>query len=131
MAYEEVTSLEVDRSELRLKAFVADASGQPAQKGTVVFEYCSYKGVPPNDLERADEAPAEACAGGSARWRRHGTASVTGGTCVNLGDGYACQFFGVVMNPRTVGFRITYSPQGSSIAEHTTEPENFTWSASS
>jgi hypothetical protein len=32
-----------------------------------IFEYCPYKGVPPNGITRANEAPKEACAQGTAR----------------------------------------------------------------
>ena len=42
--YQEVSSLPVKSQELILKAYVTDSSGRPAQKGTVTFEYCSYKG---------------------------------------------------------------------------------------
>ena len=40
---------------LGLKAAVEDAAGAPAQSGTVTFQYCSLKGLPPNDIERADD----------------------------------------------------------------------------
>jgi hypothetical protein len=53
--------------ELILGAHV-EASGAPAQSGAVIFQYCSFKGLPPNDIERADEAPSAACADGSATW---------------------------------------------------------------
>ena len=69
---EPVTSLSVCKSsvceELILNAHITDSSGLPAQKGLVVFQYCSYKGLPPNDITRPDEAPLEACADGSASW---------------------------------------------------------------
>ena len=35
----------------------------------MVFQYCSYKGLPPNDITQPDEAPSSACADGSGRWR--------------------------------------------------------------
>lgn len=57
--YEEFSSLAVGFQELLLKGYVTDSSGRPAQKGSVTFEYCSYKGRPPNDIERADQAPKE------------------------------------------------------------------------
>jgi len=41
--YQEVSSLPVKSQELILKAYVTDSSGYPAQKGTVTFEYCSYR----------------------------------------------------------------------------------------
>jgi hypothetical protein len=128
--YQEVSSLPVKSQELILKAYVTDSSGSPAQKGTVTFEYCSYKG-PANDINRPDEAPLEACAQGNASWGRLASISVTAGRCPLLGNGYACVNFGVVQIPRDVGFRIRYEPQGSGIAAGTTPPENFTWVAAS
>jgi len=125
--YAEVSSLPVSSQEMILKAYVTDASGRPAQKGTVTFEYCSYKGGPPNDIARADEAPMEACVDGSASWARLASISVTAGRCPTLGTGYACVNFGVVRIPRDVGFRIRYESQGSGIAAGVTVPKNFTW----
>jgi hypothetical protein len=58
----------------------------------VIFEYCSYKGRPPNDTTRADEAPAEACASGEAIWKQLGTESVN-----ESGDAYL--LFGAVHTP--------------------------------
>ena len=129
--YEEVSTLPVRSQELILKAYVTDSSGRPAQKGTVTFEYCSYNGGPANDIERADEAPLEACAAGTASWARLASISVTAGRCPLLGNGYACVNFGIVQIPRDVGFRISYQPQGSGIAAGMTLPENFTWVAGS
>src|SRR5262245_29408411 len=63
----EVPSLPV-LNELVLKAHVTDTSGQPAQSGSVIFEYCSFRGLPTNDITRADEAPMSECAAGNARW---------------------------------------------------------------
>jgi hypothetical protein len=129
--YQEVTSLPVRSSELILKAYVADSQGNPASKGSVTFEYCSFKGGPRNDIERADEAPKEACEQGSARWARLSSMSVTAGRCPYLGTGYACLNFGVVQIPRQIGFRIRYEPQGSGIPAGMSVPENFTWTAGS
>jgi hypothetical protein len=127
--YQEVSSLAVSSQELILKAYVTNSSGVPAQKGSVTFEYCSYKGGPPNDIARADEAPKEACEQGTASWARLASISVTAGRCPTLGTGYACMNFGIVRIPRDVGFRIRYEPQGSGIAAGMTVPENFTWVA--
>ena len=129
--YQEVSSLPVISQELILKAYVTDSAGLPAQKGSVTFEYCSYKGGPPNDITRADEAPKEACEQGTASWARLTSISVTAGRCPNLGTGYACMNFGIVRIPRDVGFRISYQPQGSGIPAGMTEPENFSWVAGS
>jgi hypothetical protein len=128
--YQEVSSLPVKSQELILKAYVTNSSGSPAQKGSVTFEYCSYKG-PANDINRPDEAPLEACAQGTASWARLASMSVTAGRCPLLGNGYACVNFGVVQIPRDVGFRIRYEPQGSGIAAGMTTPQNFTWVAGS
>ena len=126
---QEVTSLPVLSAELILRAYVTDSSEQPAQRGTVTFEYCSFKGGPPNDITRADEAPKEACEQGTASWARLTSLSVNSGTCPLLATGYACMNFGIVRIPRDVGFRFRYSPQGSSIAGGTSEAKNFTWVA--
>lgn len=133
--YQEVSSLPVAGStgsrELILKGYVADNLGRPATKGSITFQYCSYKSGPANDIARPDEAPKEACADGTATWARLATRTVSEGSCPRLGMGYACVNFGMVQIPRTVGFRIRYEPQGSGIASGMTEPENFTWVAGS
>jgi len=131
IVYQEVSSLPVGGTEMTLKAHVTDSLGSPAQQGSVAFEYCSYKGGPPNDISRADEAPKEACLTGAARWARLGSVSVNGGSCPTLGTGYACWNFGIVQIPRDIGFRMRYDPQRSGIAAATTVPENFTWTAAS
>ena len=123
---QEVTTLPVCQPstcpELILRAHVEGSSG-PAQRGTVTFQYCSYKGGPPNDLNRPDEAPSSACEiDGTARW----TTLLTLKIDVN---GDASMNFGYVTIPRTVGFRIRYSPQGSGIASGASLPEDFTWTA--
>ena len=128
---QEVTSLPVQTAELNLKAFVTSSAGSAAQTGTVTFEYCSYKGGPPNDISRADEAPKEACEQGTASWARLRSYSVDSGTCPAFGPGYACLTFGVVRLPRDVGFRFRYASQGSGIASGTSQSKNFTWTAGS
>lgn len=107
--------------ELILGAHV-EASGVPPQRGAVIFQYCSFKGLPPNDIERADEAPMAACESGSATW-----ANLPPSVPVNAsGDAY--RDFGLVRIPRTVGFRFRYLGQGSGIANGvSTPPEDFTW----
>jgi len=128
---QEVTSLPVQGAELILQASVTSSTGSAAQAGTVTFEYCSYKGRPPNDISRADEAPKEACAQGTASWARLTSLSVYPGMCPPLGPGYACMNFGVVRLPRDVGFRFRYAAQGSGIASGTSQSKNFTWTAGS
>jgi hypothetical protein len=107
--------------ELILGAHVEDAAGDPAQGGAVIFQYCSLKGLPPNDIERADEAPSAACASGLGTWANLGSAVPVTAS----GDAYLD--FGFVVIPRTVGFRFRYLGQGSGIANGTSAPEDFTW----
>ena len=109
--------------ELILGAHVEDGTGAAAQSGAVTFQYCSLKGLPPSDIERADEAPSAACANGSATW-----ANLPASVPVNAsGDAYLD--FGFVLIPRTVGFRFRYLGQGSGIANDTSAPEDFKWFA--
>ena len=53
-------------SELFLRAHIESVSGD-APDGVVVFQFCSYREVPPNDITQY--APRSACAEGSGRWR--------------------------------------------------------------
>ena len=124
---EPVSSLPVLSYELILRAYVADASGVPALSGTAVFEYCSYKGGPPNDIERADEAPKEACDAGLASWRRLRSLDVDASTCPGFGTGNACMNFGIVRIPRDVGFRFRFSGRRRDIDPGISEAANFTW----
>jgi hypothetical protein len=121
----EVVSLPVLSDELILKAHVSDSSGQPAQSGSVTFEYCSYRGLPPNDITRADEAPMSACLeGGTGRWRSMVMTSVNQ-------SGEAGMDFGIVRIPRFVGFRFQYKGGSTSgIANGQSEPRDFEWTAS-
>ena len=128
---QEVTSLPVLTAELILKASVTSSTGSAAQAGTVTFEYCSYKGGPPNDITRADEAPKEACEQGTASWARLTSVSVSPGMCPGLEPGSACMNFGIVRLPRDVGFRFRYASQRSGIASGTSQSKNFTWTAAS
>jgi hypothetical protein len=124
-----VSSLTVLSEELILTAHVTDSAGVAATSGTVTFEYCSYKGLPPNDITRADEAPMEACADGSADWARLTSVRIDAGSCPHLGPGYACMDFGVVQIPRKVGFRFSFSARGGPIASYVILPLNFEWTA--
>jgi hypothetical protein len=124
---QEVTSLPVLSAELILRGYVTSSTGTPVQGGTVTYEYCSYKGGPPNDITRADEAPKEACDLGTASWARLTSMAVNPGTCPGLGTGYACMNFGLVRLPRDVGFRFRYASQGSGVASGTSASKNFTW----
>lgn len=114
-----VSSLPVFQ-ELILGAHVSDGSGAPAQGGSVTFQYCSLKGGPPNDINRADEAPSAACATRDASWAN--LISVPVNT-----SGNAYMNFGFAQIPRTVGFRFKYSGQGTGIANGVSAPADFTW----
>jgi hypothetical protein len=122
---QEVSSLPVCTEsvceELGLNASVDDVSGVPAETGSVIFEYCSFKGLPPNDIQRADEAPREACENGEGTWAHLITVKVDASGNIPVVS------FGVVFIARTVGFRFRYLGQGSGIANGVSEPENFTW----
>jgi hypothetical protein len=124
-----VSSLTVMSQELILAAHVTDAAGHAATSGTITFDYCSYKGLPPNDITRADEAPLEACRDGSANWARLTSIRLDTQGCAQLGPGYACMDFGIVRIPRKIGFRFRYSEQRSGIASGISDPQNFEWTA--
>ena len=129
---QEVTNLPVQTAELILKASVMSSTGSAAQAGTVTFEYCSYKGGPPNDNTRADEAPKEACEQGTASWARLRSLYASSECpALEAEPGYACLGFGIVRLPRDVGFRFRYASQGSGIASGTSQSRNFTWTAGS
>ena len=108
--------------ELVLKAHIDNCSGNPAQRGSVTFQYCSLKGGPPNDITRADEAPMAACATGQGSWSRLTTVPVNA-------SGDALMNFGFVRIPRTIGFRFKYAAQGTGIASGVSAPADFTWTA--
>jgi len=106
--------------ELTLRAHVESSVG-PAERGAVTFQYCSFKGGPPNDITRPDEAPSSACeVDGTGRWANLQSIRLKEARDVDVN-------FGIVQIPRTVGFRFRYSPQGSSIASGTSAEKNFTW----
>lgn len=117
-----VSSLTVSTSELILGVHVQDQFGNPAQRGSVTFQYCSLKGLPPNDITRADEAPSQSCADGSATWANLRSISVD-----QAGNAYLD--FGIVQIPRVVGFRCQYQPRGSGIPSGVCPPTDFTWTA--
>ena len=108
--------------ELALKATGQTLGGTPAQRGMVTFQYCSLRKLPPNDIQRADEAPKEACESGEAAWQSPGTVKVGSADIPPLA-------FEAVRVPRTVGFRFRYNSQGSSIASGVSLPKDFTWTS--
>jgi len=105
--------------ELVLLAHVEDAEGAPATGGAVTFQYCSYKGLPPNDITQPDEAPSSACADGSGTWATLARVPVDA-------SGNAGLNFGAVTVVNVIGFRYRYIGQGSGIANSTIEPEDWT-----
>jgi WD40-like Beta Propeller Repeat len=103
-----------------LHAHIEDSTNNAANRGSVVFQYCSLKGRPPNDIDRVDEAPLEECEAGNANWALLANVPVDE-------FGNAEWVFCCPMITPTIGFRFTYQPQGSGIAKHTIDPENFNW----
>jgi hypothetical protein len=104
--------------ELILKAHVEDSSGFPAESGLVTFQYCSLKGLPSNDISRPDEAPKAACETRAAGWANLASFQVN-----ESGDAYVN--FGIVLIPRTVGFRFRYT--GGDVARGVSAPMDFDW----
>lgn len=86
----------------------------------MTFQYCSLKGFPLNDITRADEAPSSACTTGAGKWANLATLPVDV-------SGNAYLDFGIVLIPRTIGFRFRYAGQRSGIANGTSDPRDFTW----
>lgn len=116
-----IASMPVETDELLLNAHILDANGQPAQNGTATFEYCAYRGFPPNDINRVDKAPASACEDPSlARWKSF--------ISIGVFNGDAFAGWGVVHIPRKIGFRLRYA-QSRTIAPGTTVPADFEWTA--
>ena len=105
----------VDGSELFLRAHIESVSGD-APDGVVVFQYCSYRGVPPNDITQF--APSSACADGSGRWR-----NLNARIDVDA-NGDAFVTFGIVEGLSIIGFRYSYS-RGSVIASGVSDPEDW------
>lgn len=98
---------------LVLKSEVRDDAGNLAQSGSVRYEYC---------WSRGDYAPSSTCNSGGGSWRRLLTVDVDPiGSLVG---------FGSCSTPRTIGFRFTYSGQGSGIASGVSQSKDFTWAAS-
>ena len=103
--------------ELILWAHIESAAGD-APDGVVVFQYCSYRGLPPNDITQPDEAPSSACADGSGRWR-----NLNARVAVDT-NGDAFLNFGVIQVVNTIGFRYSYS-RGSVVANGGADPEDW------
>ena len=84
--------------ELELDAHITDGLN-PAMDGVVVFDYCSFKGVPRYDSTQPDEAPRSACADGSGKWVRISTP-------VPVSNGHALLNFGLVQVVKCGEFRL-------------------------
>jgi len=102
-----------------LHAHIEDSSNIAADRGLVVFQYCSRNG-PPNDINRVDEAPKGECETGDANWARLGSVPVDAFGNAEL------EFCCPMITP-TIGFRFRYLGQGSGILSFTIAGENFNW----
>jgi len=97
--------------ELVLKAHVQDTSGNPAQRGEVIFQDCEVKNSP---------GPSAACDSGSGVWAHVFQMSVDA-------SGNALVDYGFISIPETIGFRFRYIGQGSGIANGASKPGDVTW----
>ena len=125
---EPVSSLPVSGGPLVLFAHVEDTFGNPAQSGTVNFEYCgSYE-------------PKETCDAGSAKWTRLNRVNIGACYCTSCGGlpnfdpgpGNACLFVFGTGGPGMEGddgFRFKYSGSRSGIESGISGAANFTWTA--
>jgi hypothetical protein len=104
---------------LILVAHIEDNVGNPAAGGAVVFQYCSYKGLPTDDITQPDEAPSSACSDGSAIWRNLVRRQV------DPTSGDALHDFGPILVVNTIGFRYRYIGQGSGIQNQLIEPVDW------
>ena len=115
--------------ELKLHAYVADSSGNPATAGAVIFQICARGGA-----GFRFGHPSAACdIDGTARWMRLSSKlnlSEWGGLCGacppnTTGD--VCVDFGANPNPMTIGFRFKYLGQRGGIDDGISEPIDVTW----
>ena len=104
-----------------LHAIIKTGTGAAAQKGSVIFQYCSLKGRPPNDITRVDEAPFEAC-----DVTAEGTWANLGSVPVNASGIAEWEFCCPQITP-VIGFRYKYLGHGSGILNWTVTPQNFHW----
>ncbi len=97
--------------ELVLKAHVQDTSGNPAQRGEVIFQDCEVKNSP---------GPSAACDSGSGVWAHVFQMSVDA-------SGNALVDYGFISIPETIGFRFRYIGQGSGIANGVSKSGDVIW----
>ncbi len=114
------------REPLVLFAHVEDTNGNPAQSGTVSFEYCG------------NYEPKETCDAGLASWTRLGRMSIGSCYCRSCGGlpgydpgpGNACLFvFGNGRDPGDDGFRYKYTGKRNGVDSGMSGAANFTWTA--
>lgn len=92
-----------------LVAYVLDASNQPAQSGTAIFEFCSLRGVP---------APSTDCDNGSGSWVHFGSAGII--PSPSPLEGHALLTYDLVPpSGTTIGFHFRYLGMGNGIANGT------------
>lgn len=113
-----VTSLPFG-SPVTLFAHVQGPDG-PAVGGSVVFQYCSRKGFPPNNINRIDEAPLQVCNDGDGTWDNLVVATTDA-------SGNATHVFCCPQVTPLIGFRYRFLARRSGVLGHTVEPRNFQW----
>jgi hypothetical protein len=106
--------------DLVLKAHITDSAGLPAQGGSVTLQICVIAGNDFGDLHR-HWAPSAECDNGPGEFNNYGASFQLN----ESGDAFI--FFGIITNPRTIGFRFRYSGHGSGIANGMSGPKDFTW----
>jgi hypothetical protein len=125
---EPVTSLPVRGGPLVLFAHVEDINGNPAQSGTVTFEYCG------------NYEPKENCDAGLASWNRLNRMSIGSCYCPRCGGlpdfdpgpGNACLFVfgtGGTGMEGDDGFRFEFTGRKGGIDSGMSGAANFTWTA--
>lgn len=102
---------------LTIITHVRAGNDEAPEGGSVTIQYCSLKGLPPDDITQPDEAPASACEDRSGRWRTLDMISLDP-------SGDAAYYFGPVTVVTVIGFRFTYSGRGSGV-EHQTVVEDW------
>ena len=121
---EPVSSLPVLGGPVVLFAHVEDTNGNPAEGGTVTFEYCG------------NYEPKETCDAGLARWNRLGRISIGSCYCKSCGGlpgydpgpGNACLFVTGTGNiPGDDGFRFKYAGRRGGVDSGMSGAANFTW----
>jgi hypothetical protein len=105
-----------DEEGLVIIGHIRDTSGNPATDGVVVFQYCSFKGVPPT---QAHEAPSSACLDGSGRWH-----TIAFRIDVGLSGDVSYVYGPVDPSINVIGFRFKCT-RGSEIADGASDPTDW------